>query len=222
MKTLSIDTLVTRRSAAAEPAAKLLSYLASQNAHPDHFYLTGFEGICVDAAHTTLTEALISSVVPFDGELLVVGTDESCALWRTLCHNLSIQISVLDSSADDLADALEAVLSTNRHITHVMCSSDRDDASLRTIGNAVRRHRRSFIVDNSSDAVQMADVDVYNIDFLMTAAADADASPVSLIVARRSKLVQAEGNARNSSHDIYALWQQIVGVRCPSLEPMAS
>lgn len=224
MKALSLNYLsVSKQEGAEMPLANILSVFASQNAHPDHFYLTGFEGICVDTSHTQVCEAVISSVIPFDRELLVLGSEQStaCALWRNICRSLDIQVSFLDSTDENLVDALEAILVTNQHITHVVCSSERSSEQLKEIGKEVRRQRRSLIVDNCTDVISMSNINDFNIDFLITASADEDKNPVSLVVARRSRLVQTEGNARHANHDIYALWQQMVGGRRSTLEPMA-
>lgn len=224
MKAVSLNYLsVSQQEGARMPLANILSVFASQNAHPDHFYLTGFEGLCVEAGHSSVCEAVISSVIPFDRELLVLGSEHSqaCALWRTICRELDIQVSFLDSTDENLIDALNAVLETNKHITHVLCSSERATEQLRAIGKEVRQMRRTLIVDNCTDVISMANIDEFNIDFLITASEDKEANPISLIVARRSRLVQTEGNARNANHDIYALWQEIAGGRRSTLEPMA-
>lgn len=209
------------KTVAINPATKLISTLAAQNIHSDHFYLTGFEGMCIEAAHTAMCEAVISSVVPFDREILVVGSGARCTKWRSLCHKLDIAVSALDCDTEEnLLEAMEAVLTANTHISHVMCSAESCDNQLDSIGKMVRKFRRSFIVDNDNDAVTMTNINKFNIDFLITAAADEVENPISLIVARRSKLVQTEGIARSASHDIYAMWQATLGVRRPTLEPM--
>lgn len=222
MKTIAINSAsIERINENINPAAKLISAFAAQNIHSDHFYLTGFEGMCIEAGHTAMCEAVISSVVPFDREILVIGSGATCAKWRSLCHKLDIAVSALDCDTEEnLIDAMEAVLTANTHISHVMCSAESCGNQLNSVGKLARKYRRSFIVDNDSDTVSMANINEYSIDFLITAAADEVENPISLIVARRSKLVQTEGIARSASHDIYAMWQETLGVRRPTLEPM--
>ena len=45
--------------------------------------------------------------------------------------------------------------------------------------------------------------------------------PVSIIIAKRSRLVMTEGNARRGAHDIYAVWQDSLSCRNPKWVPMA-
>ncbi len=203
--------------------SQLFAGFFSQNAHPEYFYLTGFEGLCVEESHAQVCEAVISSLIPFDGELLILGseTSDACNLWRTIGRKLDINVSFLDADDADLLAAIETVFESNRHITHVLCSSERDGEMLKAIGGVVRRARKSLIVDNCTDSVTMANIDKSNIDFLITASDDLKENPVSLIIARRSKLVQAEGIARRADHDIYALWQQNMNERRSTLEPMS-
>lgn len=202
------------------PATKMLTSLSSLHTHPDHFYLTGFECICVEASHSTISESVVSSVVPFDGELLVIGNSETCTHWRNVCHEMDIMVSTIDSNDESLSTVLEAILSTNTHITHIICSSEHSLYTINEIGAMAHKRHCSFIVDNINDAISIDSVNECHIDYLITTDHNTQ-NNISLIIARRSKLVQAEGNARSSETDIYALWQQMVGVRRSTLEPMA-
>lgn len=183
------------------------------------FYRTGFEELCMNISRTATSEAVISSVIPFDGELLIIGNSEVCTLWRHICHNLSISVSVIDGQDTEecLETALKAVLNTNEHITHIICSSERSANSLSLIGKMAKEYRKSLIVENANNAIAASNMNSHNIDFLITAEENCE----TLVVARRSKLVQTEGNARHANHDIYAMWQNDMRVRTATLEPMA-
>lgn len=178
-------------------------------------YKTGFEHIKLDTDHLTLCESVISSVIPFDGELLIIGQSDVCSNWKTMCRAMSINTSVIDiqDTEADLETALTAILNSNKHITHIICSTDRATESLKLIGDMARTYHKSLIADNTSDTIDFSEVNTFSIDFLLTAGAD--------IYARRSRLVQTEGNARLASHDIYAMWQRDVRARRATLEPMA-
>lgn len=181
-------------------------------------YLTGFENLTLVANHTDLSEAVISSVIPFDGELLVVGQSDACATWKSICHQMKINVSTIDlqDNDNDIETAVTAILSANKHITHIICGADRSETSLSTIGSLARQFRRSLVVDNTSNSLVVSDMNKYCIDFLI-----ASCGIESTILARRSKLVQTEGNARIARHDIYAMWQNDMRVRRATLEPMA-
>lgn len=222
MRPLSLDTISASPNVGALSHTRLMSIFASKNAHPENFYLTGFEGICVEADHAALTEAVISSVIPLDGELLIIGNSEVTNLWVQMAFKLNIAVSMLNSTYDNLIEILEAMLSANKKISHIICSSELSEATIRRIGRVVRRSRRSFVFDNSAYDISMENINDCGIDFLMTALDHNEESPVSLLLARRSKLVQTEGNARAAHHDIYAIWQEVLGNRRSTLEPMTA
>lgn len=181
----------------------------------ESMYKAGFEELCIAGGSVAANEAVISSVVPLDGELLIVGNVETIGQWRHICHNLSISASVVDGdgTSSDLLDALDAILSSNNRITHIVCSSERSEANLAALGMMARRYKRSLIVENAMSNIVVSDMNKLNIDFLIGNNGN--------VTARRSKLVQAEGNARTSAHDIYALWQCSMSERRATLEPMA-
>jgi len=192
--------------------------METANIHPD-FYRTGFEELYVEGSRSATYEAVISSVIPFDGELLIVGNSEICTAWRHMCHNLSINVSVIDGqdTEDNLKRALEAVLNSNKHITHVICSSEHSSESMALIGAMAKDYKKSLIVDNVNGNIATCNMNAHGIDFLITAEENGE----TLIVARRSRLVQTEGNARHAHHDIYAMWQDNMRMRRATLEPMA-
>lgn len=183
--------------------------------HEEHFYMTGFEGIRVDNDYNSVYEVVIASMIGYNNELLVIGNNEQSAAWRRTCKALDVTVSTIDVD-EDLAVAVDAILAANRNITHILCSQEVSARDLNKIGQLSRQYRRSIIVDNSSESFTMADIDKYNIDFLVCPQTEG-----SLIVARRSKLVQTEGNARCSSNDLYAIWQNGLASRQSTLEPMA-
>lgn len=178
-------------------------------------YKLGFEELFVDGGVVAASEAVISSVVPLDGELLIVGNVSAIDEWRAVCHNLSIVASVIDNSGTtaDVLCAVEAILASNSHISYIICSSDKCEACLAAIGMLARKYKRSFVVVDKTDSVEVLSMKQLNIDFLI--------SSTGSIVARRNKLVQTEGNARMSAQDIYAMWQRSMSQRQATLEPMA-
>ena len=212
MKTLSAETL-------SQMGGRMLPMFAMRNIGTDSFYRTGFEKLYFEADHEKMSEVLISSVIPFDGELLIVGDSEMCKMWRMLCHKMSISVSVIDGqdTENEIDAAMTAIMESNKRIKHVICSGARSAESLSIIGRLSKKYRCALIVDNCTDVLSMADVDRYGIDFLIGSSND----DLSVILARRSKLVQTEGNARNASQDLYAMWQDDMRQRRPTLEPMA-
>ncbi len=214
MKAMTFDEIVN--GGEQYKTSKLIKSLTSQAGVLNHFYLTGYEGLCLMMSHAELTHAIISSVVPMGGELLVVGSKEVCSEWRHACHELSIRVTVVDTAESDLVKAVETILSVNRTITNVMTTSDLDCHTLCELGRVAHENRCSFVVDNSTDELSVEDTQKAGVDFTIAATAE-----ISVIIARRSKLVMTEGNARRSEHDIYALWQSTLTLRNSTWVPMA-
>ncbi|MBP5419355.1 MAG: hypothetical protein J6Y72_06055 [Bacteroidales bacterium] len=181
----------------------------------EHFYRTGFESIRVNGNYEAVYEAVIASMIGYNNELLVIGQSEQSAAWRKTCKVLDVNVSTIDID-NNIATAVETILSVNKNITHILCGSEVSADVLNKIGEISRKYRRSLIADNSHYDYNMNDIDRYNIDFLVCPQVDS-----SLIVARRSKLVQTEGNARNIANDLYTIWQSGLSDRRSTLEPMA-
>lgn len=220
MKAMSFDQLKTGTMAlAAMPAKNVMSALAADGSFMDKFFLSGYEGLCLALNHADLTRSVISSAVPMEGELLVVGGDELCALWCGVCAGLRIRLSAIDASSSDILAATETLLKVNARISHVLCSTHLDAQTIKSLSALVHRRGRSLIVDSSDDDMDMAAIEASGVDFAI-AATDGE-SPMSIVVARRSRLVMTEGNARNATHDLYAAWQGLLTSRTPTMRPMA-
>lgn len=201
-------------------ASVLTSLLSTDKNALEHFYLSGYEGLCLSMDHRRMTEAVISSAVPMDGELLVIGGDAACALWRDVCAKLSIRLSALDIDDENLLRAVETILMVNPRISHILCTTSCGSEKLKEISALARTYHCAVILDSETDTLTMEDIEKAGVDFVLSASTDSE-EPVGVLVARRSKLVMTEGNARSFEHDIYALWQDSMANRTPALMPMA-
>ncbi|MBQ3635435.1 MAG: hypothetical protein II951_07470 [Bacteroidales bacterium] len=219
MNVTTINRIGSEAIYANIPSANIIRSLATSGDCIDRFYLTGFEGLCLSMNHAQLTEAVISSVVPMGGELLVVGSEDCCSLWRNVCHSLNIRVSAVDTAKEDVVTAVATILSVNPRISHVMTSTHLDSNVLCQLGATIRSYHKQLVVDNSDDELTVEAITEAGIDFAIAASETED--NVSVIIARRSRLVMTEGNARRSSHDIYALWQSSLSSRNSTWLPMA-
>lgn len=196
----------------------IISGFAGQGVSPDFFYLTGYEGIFVEANRSQVCECVISSVVSLNSDLLLVADSSSFDVWSDLCDGLGINVTLVDAKCVSTS-SVQAILDDNTDISHIMSLDVRDRDVLMALGNLARANRRSFVVEvEGADNIRLADLEAMNIDYLVQTSDSAD--DMSLVVARRSKLVQTEGNARHRNQDIYAMWQSTVAVRSSSLKPM--
>lgn len=220
MEAMSFDQLRAATGALGSlRAMNVMSALAQDKSFVEHFYLSGYEGLCVQMGHEELTRSIISTAVPMEGELLVVGGDELCGLWRRVCASLRIRVSAIDVERGDVVVATETLLKVNQRITHILCSTQLDAEVVRRLTELAHRNGRSVIVDSTSDSMDMGDIEKSGVDFAISAG-EGD-RPVSVIVARRSRLVMTEGNARRREHDIYMAWQASLEGRTSRIRPMA-
>ncbi|MDO4461136.1 MAG: hypothetical protein Q4C30_01380 [Bacteroidia bacterium] len=197
---------------------RLMSSFAGQGVSPDFFYLTGYEGIFVEANREQVCECVISSVVSLGSDLLLVVDSSSFDAWESLCYGLGINVTLLDANRVSILD-IKSILAEDSEISHIMTVGVTDRDLLLQIGLASKEYKRSFVVETiADDHIRMADLESMNVDYLLQAASDS--SDMSLVIARRNKLVQTEGNARRPSQDIYAMWQNSVAFRSSSLQPM--
>lgn len=222
MKAMTIERLMSDiESFVALPSMKVVEALTADSRFREHFYLTGYEGICLDLGHESLTRAIISSAVPMEGELLVIGSDSACNLWHKVCAELRIRVSFVDAAEEDLLEAVEAILTANKRIGHVLCTSHCSGCTIKAISALAHKSRAALIVDTDSTQMEMSEIEANGIDFCISTPAEESEAALSIVIARRSRLVMTEGNARNAEHDIYSAWQDCLSARKPSWAPMS-
>lgn len=220
MKATSFDQLRSCTEAlAAMSSMDLLKSLAAEKSLLDHFYLTGYEGICLSLGHRDLTRSVISSAVPMYGELLAIGSKDEISFWASICEDLHIGMTAIETTGTDASEAIATLLKENPAISHILCTANYGQANIKTLTDAAHKRHASVIVDDSASRVDMAGIEAAGIDFSISTAETE--SPISVIIAKRSRLVMTEGNARRGEHDIYAAWQDTLANRNPTWVPMA-
>lgn len=72
---------------------QLMSILSVSSVQPDRFYLTGYETIFFDATREFLLESLLTSVMSFEKELLIVELSQKDVIYEQLCdrHDISFK-----------------------------------------------------------------------------------------------------------------------------------
>lgn len=220
MKAMSFDQLKTSAGTLnAMPVMNVLSDLSADKSLMEHFYLTGYEGLCLNLCHDEITRSVISSAVPMYGELLVVGAESDIVKWNEVCASLRIGVTSISGETVETAAVAERVLKENTKISHILCSSDCGKETINALCVAAHKLRRAVIVDNREVEIDLAGVEGAGIDFAFSTAEGEQ--PISVFVARRARLVMTEGNARQGVHDIYAVWQDSLASRNPTWAPMA-
>ncbi len=217
MKAMSFEQIKSSaESIAAISAADVFNKLSAGNNLMDHFYLTGYEGLCLGLDHKELTRAMISSAVPMCGEILVIGSQDEIDFWGNICSDLHIGVKALSANA---ALSVGSILKENPRISNILCSAELGSEAIASLCAEAHRRHVAVIVDNAETVMDMAAIESASIDFAISAS-EADTT-VGVIIARRSRLVMTEGNARRGEHDIYAVWQDSLVGRNPTWVPMA-
>ena len=222
MKAMSFDQMrADHESLIALPCMSVMQGLSTDKSFREHFYLTGYEGLCLAMNHREITRAIISSAVPMDGELLVIGADGACMLWHSVCTELRIRVSALNIADADLLQAAETIMKVNKHISHILCSAECSPEVVGAICKLAHKSRAAVIVDNEGEQMDMTQIEKLGVDFTIGTSKFEGYEPISIVVARRARLVMTEGNARRAEHDIYAMWQESLVGRTSMLAPMA-
>ncbi len=217
MKAMSFDQIKSSAEAiAAISSADVFKKLSAGNNLMDHFYLTGYEGLCLGLEHKELTRAIISSAVPMCGEILVIGSQDEINFWGDICSDLHINVKAINANS---AISIDSVLKENPRISNILCSAELGSETIARLCSDAHRRHVAVIVDNAETAMNMAAIESAGIDFAISAS-EANAA-VGVIIARRARLVMTEGNARRGEHDIYAVWQDSLVGRNPTWVPMA-
>jgi len=174
---------------------------------PDH----GFVTVLMQGSGTFGVEAVVSSVIPPDGKLLVLSNGAYGERIARMAQHQRIAHQVLRTPEDEVPTPVEveAVLKRDPAITHVAlvhCETTTGILNpLEPIREVVREHRRSFIVDAmSSFGAIPIDLKTAGIDYLVSSANKCvEGVPgFSFVIARRDALVATAGSARSLSLDL--------------------
>lgn len=206
------------------PERKEIELLTDSNITSDSFYLTGFEALWFNRRKSFAMETVLSSVATFDGEVLIVNTGDRSFAISALCHKLNIANRMV--GMDELLEGaakLKESLAKNRQVSHLfVCEDDTfalDPDQLKMFGDLAAHTKLDLIVECARNPLSVRQAVEFGISFLVSPLLGC--ANKSLVLARRSRLVQAEGRSRSLVHDLYRYWQRVVAQRRHGIEPMA-
>jgi hypothetical protein len=181
------------------------------------FYQTGFETIHFEQDKNFALETVLSSIINWDKGLLVLNSGVTNLNFSAL----SVFFDIVNQKTDHLDfPVIEQLIHSRYSLTHVLLNlSDAEalsDNDLEQLLQLINRRKLTLIVNCDSMVYGLNDRFMGAIDFMVGKVH----SQHSFVVARRSKLVQAEGNSRNLNKDLYAYWQWSVRHRNAILEPI--
>ncbi len=176
----------------------------------------GFEAVLMQGSGTFGVEAVISSVVPPTGKLLVLANGAYGERIAQMALQLGIKHLVLRSGESETVDLseLRRLLQNDPQITNVAvvhCETTTGVLNpIEEIGPIVKEAGRILIVDAmSSFGAVPIDFEAVGIDYLISSANKCiEGVPgFSFIFARRAALLLTEGYARTLSLDLLSQWK---------------
>jgi 2-aminoethylphosphonate-pyruvate transaminase len=173
-----------------------------------------YECVLMQGSGTFAIEAVISSVIPSDGRLLVAVNGAYGRRIAQIARVHGIAVETLDIpenrkvTARDVAGRLAG--STFTHVAVIHCETTTGIVNpIEEIGSAVAAAGATFIVDamSSFGAVPVS-LEAAHADFLISSANKCiEGVPgFGFILARREALLAAKGRARTLSLDLHAQW----------------
>jgi len=173
----------------------------------------GYEAIPVQGSGTFGVEAVIASAIPPGGGLLVLANGAYGERIVQMAQYLKLRHEVLRTPEDATPDlqVLDRTLGAEKGITHVAvvhCETTTGILNpIDQIGQIVRQHGRSYIVDAmSSFGAVPIDIGGTGIDYLVSSANKCiEGVPgFSFVIGRRDLFLASEGFARCLSLDLVA------------------
>jgi 2-aminoethylphosphonate-pyruvate transaminase len=176
----------------------------------------GYETILIQGSGTFAIEAVVSSVIPRDGKLLIVINGTYGKRIRDIAERHGIESVAIETTENTPSDPQQVlrILTEDNEITHVAlvhCETSSGILNpLPEIGAVVKELQRTFIVDAMSSFGGIPlNVAEAGIDFLVSSANKCiEGVPgFSLVIADRAQLVASDGAARSVSLDLLAQWK---------------
>ena len=174
------------------------------------------EAIPVQGSGTFALESVIGSVIPPAGKILIAANGAYGRRLVQIASALKIANAAIEWEEQQPADPIEIerALASDPSFTHaavVHCETSTGIINpVREIGEAVRRHRRSYIVDAMSSFGGIPlNMSTCGIDYLISSANKCiqGVPGFAFVLARRKALLSTAGFARSLSLDLWAQWK---------------
>jgi hypothetical protein len=185
------------------------------------FYTTGFETILFNKDHSFVLKSVLSSTISWGKELLITGNSSSIEKLSKSAEEQNLTFLCFDWNSGNWDD-LEKSLSNRQDISHLLVGIDSntsiDQIPVSKLLMILAKHKLSLIVYCDVQVTGLNDYFGGAIDYMIGGINSEP--PLSFVVARRSRLVQTEGNSDSFNLDLYSFWQWSVRNRASGIEPM--
>lgn len=203
---------------------ELISLMTKSPIKPEDFYLTGYETISFKRTREFALETVISSVIPLDKDLLIVANNTDDKHIQKLCrmYNVDTSLIQLPESPAELEAVISAYAQTNMY-SHLLISCDVNipecQKQIRQLATELVKYSIKLIVHCRREPIDLHEVSELNVAYMICNGMSSYIS--SVILARRSELVQTEGISRSFNQDLYSYWQKTLFGRKSGIKPMA-
>jgi len=176
----------------------------------------GYEAVLMQGSGTFGVEAVLSTVIPPDGMLLLITNGAYGTRMAKIASIHRILTSKLEYGEDEWPDPADVykILSEEPDITHVAivhCETTTGILNnIQTIGEVVRMFNKEFIVDAmSSFGAVPVDFEKAGISYLISSSNKCiEGVPgFSFVICKRESLEQCQNQARTLSLDLHAQWK---------------
>ena len=218
---MNINNYISNTIADNTPNINMLQRWSKRDYNTSRFYETGFETIMFNQDPSFVLKTVLSSSVAYENEILIIGSGNSSEKLCRTANEQNLTFHYFDMFTDNWKE-IENRLYCRPNISHLLVGID-FDASMEQIPmnnllNILSTHNCSLIVYCDSSVDGLNDIFGGAIDFMICGLNNEP--PLSFVVARRSQLVQTEGNSGSFNFDLYSYWQWSVRDRTPFIEPM--
>lgn len=173
-----------------------------------------YTAVLMQGSGSFSVEAVLGSVVPHNGKLLVINNGAYGARIVQMARCLNIAVIELKTAETDTPDLNEIErLLEDDSITHVACVHCETTTGIlnpiEQIGRLVKAKQKVWIVDAmSSFAGVPMDIAALEIDFLISSANKCiqGVPGFGFVIAKKALLEQCQGRARSVSLDLYDQW----------------
>jgi 2-aminoethylphosphonate-pyruvate transaminase len=176
----------------------------------------GYECVLMQGSGTFVVEAVISSIMPRHGKLLVIINGAYGERIVAIAKRHGIETTTVRAEENALPDvaAVDRILAADPEIrmtAAVHCETTSGILNpIQEIGDAVHRHGGTYFVDSmSAFGAVPVNIPACHIDFLVSSANKCiEGVPgFGFAICRRAALLATEGSARTVSLDLLAQWQ---------------
>lgn len=175
-----------------------------------------YTSVLMQGSGTFSVEAVIGSMIPKDGKLLIVANGAYGNRMGKISEYLGINYTLYDFGEREQVspEKVEQLLSVDSEITHVAvvhCETTTGMLNpIKEIGDIVKRRGKIYFVDamSSFGGIEFDVADI-GADFMVSSANKCiqGVPGFGFIIARKDRLIECEGRARSLSLDIYDQWE---------------